>query len=71
MKIQIIGKNNNIRAVQAESSKFASLLFNQGVQIVINPSSVIYVPEQIGTVFCIDLIVVQIWFNWCLLFYDK
>ena len=43
-----IGKNNNICAVQAESSKFASLLFYQGVQIVIN-SSVVYVPEPIGT----------------------
>ena len=44
-----IGKNNNIRAVQAESSKFATLLFDQGVQIVINPSAVFYVPEPIGT----------------------
>ena len=42
-------KNNNIPAVQAETSKFASLSFDQGVQIVINPSSVVYVPELIGT----------------------
>ena len=61
MVSNVIGKNNNIRAVQAESSKFASLSFDQGVQIFINPSSVVYVPEQIGThltVFCIDPIVV-------------
>ena len=28
-----IGKNNNTRTVQAESSKFASVLFDQGFQI--------------------------------------
>ena len=28
-----IGKNNNHRTVQAESSKFASILFDQGFQI--------------------------------------
>ena len=47
--------------MQAESSKFASLLFDQGVQIVINPSSVVYVPERSErhlTIFCIDPIVV-------------
>ena len=44
-----IEKNNNIRAVQAETSKFGSLSFDQGVQIVINPSSVVYVPEPIRT----------------------
>ena len=29
----LIGKNNNTRTVQAESSKFASVLFDQGFQI--------------------------------------
>ena len=40
-----IGMNNNIRTVQAESSKFASLLFDQGFQIVIPPRSPASVPE--------------------------
>ena len=43
-----IGKNNNTRTVQAESSKFASLLFDQGFQIVIPPRIVANVPEPIG-----------------------
>jgi hypothetical protein len=34
---QSIGKNNNTHTVQAESSKFASLLFDHGFQIVIRP----------------------------------
>ena len=51
-----IGKNNNTGTVQAESSKFASLLFDQGFQIVIPPRIVANVPEP--TVFCIDPIVV-------------
>ena len=33
----VIWKNNNTRTVQAESSKFASLSFDQGYQIVIPP----------------------------------
>ena len=32
-----IGKKNNTRTVQAESSKFASLLFDHGFQLVIHP----------------------------------
>ena len=32
-----IGKKNNTRTVQAESSKFASLSIDQGFQIVIRP----------------------------------
>ena len=41
-----IGKNNNTYTVQAESSKFSSLLFDQGFQIVI-PPSLASVPETI------------------------
>ena len=44
-----IGKNNNTRTVQAESSKFASVLFDQGFQIIIPPRSSASVPEPIGT----------------------
>jgi hypothetical protein len=44
-----IGKNNNTRTVQAESSKIASLLFDWGFQIVIPPRVVASVPEPIGT----------------------
>ena len=33
----IIGKNNNTGTVQAESSKFASVSFDQGFEIVIPP----------------------------------
>ena len=33
----IIGKNNNTRTVQAESSKFASVSFDQGFQIAVPP----------------------------------
>ena len=44
-----IEKNNNTRTVQAESSKFASLSFDQGFQIVIPPRIVANVPEPIGT----------------------
>ena len=43
-----IGKNNNTRTVQAESSKFESLSFGQGFQIVIPPRIVANVPEPIG-----------------------
>ena len=32
-KYSLIGKNNNIRTVQAESSKFALVSFDQGFQI--------------------------------------
>ena len=46
---QTIEKNNNIRTVQAEPSKFASLSFDQGFQIVIPPRIVAKVPEPIGT----------------------
>ena len=44
-----IEKNNNTRTVQAESSKFASLSFDQRFQIVIPPRIVSNVPEPIGT----------------------
>ena len=44
-----IEKNNNIPTVQAEPSKFASLWFDQGFQIVIPPRIVAYVPEPFGT----------------------
>ena len=44
-----IEKNNNTHTVQAESSKFASLLFDQGFQVVIPPRIVANVPEPIGT----------------------
>ena len=56
----VIGKNKNISALQAESSKFASLSFDHGVKIVINPISAVYVQEPIETPsnFCIDPIVV-------------
>ena len=43
-----IGKETNA-CVQAESSKFASLSFDQGFQIVIPPTSPASVPEPIGT----------------------
>ena len=58
--VQAIGKNNNTHTVQAESSKFASLLFDLGFQIVIPPRIVANVPEPIGmpSVFCIDPIFV-------------
>ena len=46
--VQAIGKNNNTRTVQAESSKFASLLFDQRFQIDIPPRIVANVPELIG-----------------------
>ena len=42
-------KNKNTRLVQAESSKFESLLFDQGFQIVIPPRSPASVPEPIRT----------------------
>ena len=42
-------KNNNTRIVQAESSKFESLLFDQGFKIIIPPKIVANVPEPIGT----------------------
>ena len=44
-----IEKNNNTHTVQVESSKFASLLFDQGFQIVIPPRSPASVPEPIRT----------------------
>ena len=44
-----IGKDDNTRTVWAESSKFASLSFDQGFQIVIPPRSPASVPEPIGT----------------------
>ena len=44
-----IEKNNNTRTVQAESSIFASLSFDQGFQIVIPPRIVANVPEPIRT----------------------
>ena len=44
-----IEKNNNTGTVQAESSKFASLSFDQRFQIVIPPRIVANVPEPIGT----------------------
>ena len=47
-KNRICQKNNN-RTVQAQSSKFASLLFDQGFQIVIPPRSPANVPGPIGT----------------------
>ena len=43
-----IGKNNNTLTVQAEFSKFASLLFDQGFQLVIPPRSLASVPEPMG-----------------------
>ena len=45
----IIEKNNNTRTVQVESSKFESLLFDQGFQIVIPPRIVANVQEAIET----------------------
>jgi hypothetical protein len=45
----IVEKNSNTRTVQAESSKFASFLFDQGFQLVIPPKIVTYVPEPIVT----------------------
>ena len=48
-----IGKNNNTRTVQAESSKFASVLFDQGFQIWIGWNW----SERHLSVFCIDPIV--------------
>ena len=59
-----IGKNNNTCTVEAESSKFASLLFDQGFHIVIAPRSLASVPEVQNrsechlTIFCINQIVV-------------
>ena len=48
-----IGKNNNTRTVQAESSKFLSVLFDQGFQIWVG-----WILSELHlTVFCIDLIV--------------
>ena len=44
-----IWKKNKIRPVQAESSKFELLLFDQGFKIVIPPRSPASVPEPIGT----------------------
>ena len=49
----LIGKNNNTRTVQAESSKFASVLFNQGFQIWVGWNWL----ERHLSVFCIDPIV--------------
>ena len=43
-----IEKNNNTRTMQAESSKFASLSFDQRFQIVIPPRIVANVPEPMG-----------------------
>ena len=48
-----IGKNNNTRTVQAESSKFASVLFDQGFQIWVGWNWL----ERHLSVFCIDPIV--------------
>ena len=48
-----IGKNNNTRTVQAESSKFASVLFDQGFQIWVGWNW----SERHLSVFCIDPIV--------------
>ena len=45
----IVEKNNNTHTVQAESSKFASFLFDQGFQLVIPPRIVADVPEPIVT----------------------
>ena len=56
--IILIEKNNSTRTVRAESSKFASLLFDHGFQIVIPPASV---PQPIWTPsdgICINPIVV-------------
>ena len=47
-----IGKNNNTHTVQAESSKFASVLFDQGFQIWVRRN----LSKHHLTVFCIDLI---------------
>ena len=47
-----IGKNNNTRTVQAESSKFASVLFDQGFQVWVGWNRL----ECHLTVFCIDRI---------------
>ena len=44
-----VGKNNKTHIVQAESSKFASLLFDQGFHLVIPPRSPASVQEPIGT----------------------
>ena len=44
-----IGKKNNTRAVQEESSKLASFSLDQGLQIVITPRSPASIPEPIGT----------------------
>ena len=49
----IIGKNNNTRTVQAESSKFASVSFDHGFQIWVGWNWL----ERHLTVFCIDRIV--------------
>ena len=57
-----IEKNNNSHTVQTESSKFASLSFDQGFQIVIPPRIKWQMYqnrlERHLTVFCIDPIVV-------------
>ena len=58
-----IGKNNNTRTVQAESSKFASVLFDQGFQIWVGWNWL----ERHLSVFCIDPIVpgfVVYYVNW-------
>ena len=49
LKISAVYLMRKYRTVQAESSKFASLLFDQGFQIVIPPRSPASVPEPIGT----------------------
>ena len=49
IKTPYIEKNNSNRTTQAESSKFALLLFDQGFQIVIPPRIVANVPEPIRT----------------------
>ena len=43
-----IGKKNNTCTVQAESSKFALLSFDQGFLIIIPPRSPACVPKPIG-----------------------
>ena len=58
-----IGKNNNTRTVQAESSKFASVLFDQGFQIWVGWNWA----KRHLLVFCIDPIVpgfVVYYVNW-------
>ena len=50
---QCIGKNNNTHTVQAESSKFASVLFDQGFQIWVGWNW----SERHLLVFCINPIV--------------